>query len=696
MAEQRFKPIRIPRSADDILDEVIRHYNMWNMDNEHRETRKNGWNDVTDAYYGRLPGDWPFLNKIVDPVLRTTIIEKNARLMNAKLRGRLVPREGGDVLKARLNNALLDFQWDTANHSGSMLEKWSVAEQDTRLYACKFAEVPWLCVRDDEGNYKFDGNEFLPLDVRDCGMDPNCEHIRGAKWFQQRQWLTIEEMSGTSEADGKPLYPGLGELKLKIKEGKSDRRDTRHDNRILQLKGLSDRMGDDYAFPVLEIVTEKRPDRWISFSPIYKTIVRDIPNPYKHGKINVVQLRYYAIQGDPYGESEAESVLPLWRAIQAYINGYFDGMAMRLRPPLKIRDGQARIETIVQAPEAQWIMNNPDDVVEHQMGREADSTFQTGYSALKSAFNTAMGDLSQGVSNVDPFTPDKTATEIKQSAKQQNSRDQKNQTSLAEAIEDMMSMWLSNNKQFLFADPDKHEYILEIVGTDLFNYFQRAGLDEMEVSDHAMQQIGDIIQHSQGSISDDDIFTMMDAGKTPKYPVFTNPDEKDPTKLETKPKMTMNDMGDGAKLSLIPQDLEGTFNYIPDVKSMATGADAELQNARQKALELLISSPAVLQLLQAEGTRPNVKELLVSVLEGAGLSDAERYFSQGQGIAAGGGPQSNVPVGGIPAELSSVIAGGSNPTAAQPQGLPQSGSVPGGIQSGAGQASNIPSPTQAV
>jgi len=44
----------------------------------------------------------------------------------------------------------------------------------------------------------------------------------------------------------------------------------------------------------------------------------------------------------------------------------------------------------------------------------------------------------------------------------------------------MMSMWLSNNQQFLFADPTKQEYIMRILGTDLFNYFN--GLDWMSKS----------------------------------------------------------------------------------------------------------------------------------------------------------------------------------------------------------------------
>lgn len=690
---RKLKPIRVKHDADQTLKEVISHYNIWTEDGEHRKSRKNGYDDITDAYYGKLPDDWPYISKVTDPVIRTTVIEKNSRLMNSKLRGRLVPREGGDVLTARLNNALLDFQWDNANSGGSMLEKWSIAEQDTRLYASKFAEVPWRYEAGSDGSCLFNGNEFIPLDVRDCGMDPSASHIRDAKWFQQREWLTLDEMETVSEAEGKPLYPGLGELKQAMKEGKTDRRDTRWDNRILHLKGLSDRVGDDIAFPVLEVVTEKRRGRYITFSPIYKVVLRDIPNPYAHKKINVIQLRYYAIQGDPLGESEIEAVLPLWRAIQACVNGYLDGMNIKLRPPLKILDGRVRIESIVYAPEAQWLMDQVDAVTEHQSGNQADQTFQTTLSSLKSAFNIAMGDISQGVGGVDPFNPEnKTATEIKQTAKQQNSRDQKNQTSIAEAIQDMMGMWVSNNKQFLFADLDKQEYILRIVGTDLFNYFKRAGMDEMEVSEDAMQMIGEVVSTQGGNMSDDDIMSLVDAGKTPRHPVIENPQEKDPYKLKVKAKMTVNEMGDGAEVIMIPDDLNGNYDYVADVKSMSSGADVELQNSMQKAIDRLTTNPTVLQLLAQEGVQPLIKELLVSELEGTGLKDAERFFQQAQaqpGTTPGGIPQQPIPTGGIPADLAATLGAGANPSTAQPQGLPIPGQVPGGVQPPPGQGPGI-------
>lgn len=673
------KAITKSPETDDIYLEVEEHFNQWVEDNDTRRTRPNGWDDITDAYWGRLPKDWPYLSRVVDPRIRTTILEKNGRLLNAKLRGRLVPREGGDVLGARIHNALLDFQWDNANDGGTMLEKWSSMDLDTRLYCTKFGLVKWRhCERD--GVVEFDGNEFQPLDLRDCGMDQSCDSIRNAKWFQHREWATVEDLEYENDlGTGSPMYPGLQDLKDamtldQMGSRNSDRRDSEYVNRILQLKGLTDRTGDDRSFPIVELVTEYRERRWITFAPRYKVILRDIENPYKHKKIPVVQLRYYSITGDPMGESEVEPVLSIWRAIQATLCGYLDNMNLHIRPPLKILEGQARLETIVFGPEAQWIISRVDAVTEHQGNNSSIQYFQATYSSLVAAFNTAMGDLSQGVSNVDPMNPDKTATEVKASQKQQNVRDQKNQTSLGEALTDMMSMWMSNNKQFLFSDENKQQYILRILGSSMFEYFKRSGLDEMEVTDESMQMIGDIIMGGGDEMSDTDVQMLYESAKQPKKPVFENPEETNPEKYKIRPKMEVSELDDSAELTIVPEDLEGNYDYVPDVKSMAAGENAEQADALKAAIDLTMN-PSVIQLMQAQGVIPDIKELLIASYERSGLKDSDRFFqtqssATGPIATAGTGLTPNLQAPGVPANPIASPAAALGGQAPQPAGLP--------------------------
>jgi len=682
------KPVMVSKKKSEILVEVDSHYQDWTDDNETRRLRDNGWNDTTDAYYGKLPDDWPYNSQVVDPRLSTTLIEKNARLLNSRLKGRLVPREGGDAIKARINNAILDFQWDNANLSGSMLSKWAMMDMDTRLYGSKFALVCWKMVKDEEGNVTFEGNEFLPKDIRDCGIDPNCQNIKDAKWFQLREWTLVTDLEKANKnKEGVEVYPGLNALKEAIANS-SDRRDTEYLSRVKQLKSLEDRMGDDDSFQVVEIVTEYRPDRWITFAPKHNVILRDIKNPYKHGKIPIVQLKYYPLGDDSIGESEVERVLPLWRAIQSVINAHLDGMNVRMFPPLKIIEGQARIESLVYGPGAPWIMNNPNAVTEMNFGNGSLDEFQTNFSALKSAFNQAMGDLSQGVSNIDPMSEDKTATEIRHVAKQQNIRDEKNQIDLGEAIGDCMKMWLINNKQFLFSDPNKHEHVLQILGKDEFGYFKEMGMDEMEVNPEAMLEVQQIIETSEGDIDDATLDKMIEMTKVPKHPIVTNPNVKDPTKYKIKPKMTVSDKGDYAELSIVPEDVDGTYDYVPDVKSMSVGADVEYVTGMQKMMETLLN-PSVNQMLMAEGVKINIQDLLVTLFNNLGAKDSEKYFSTINQAAIG--PQGTTGVSqvpGSPAVSNPAIAGQEQPMG-QPTGIPGQQIIPQGVQPPMGQSPSL-------
>ena len=277
---------------------------------------------------------------------------------------------------------------------------------------------------------------------------------------------------------------------------------------------------------------------------------------------------------------------------------------------------------------------------EHKGSGEPLQYFQATYSALVAAFNTAMGDSSQGVGGIDPFNSDKTATEIKNTQKQQNVRDQDNQNALADALKDMMSMWMSNNKQFLFADKGMHEYLLKIIGEKDFGFFKKLGMHENSLDTEGAKMIGDILTQGDGDVSDLQLQELTQAGSMPRYPVVENPKETDPEKIKIKPKMSLDETGREASISLVPEDLQGVYDYVPDVKSMGSGAEEEFRLARKEATDLLFNNQVVLNLLQQEGVKPNAKEILTEIFEDSGTKDADRFFSEiNQNDAAGQGPQ---------------------------------------------------------
>jgi len=593
----------------DKLNKLLDHYTKGKQDMDTRRTRKNGWNDIVNAYMGKLPKNWPYMSVVTDPMIRTAILEKNNRLINAKLQGRLEPREGGDMIKAKINNAILDYQWDNANEGGSMLEKTALSDMDARLFGMKLAYVYW----DNSKNC----NELKPCDVRDVFIDPAATHIRNAKWVQYREFSTIKQLE-TKKYD-------VSRLKRHMKEGVQALRSNEYVDQVLANRGLEDRTGDDLSNPVVDVITEWTPDGMVVFCPKYAIILKDSENPYEHGKIPFAQLRYYPLGDDIYGESEVESVVPLARGINSLLAGAIDEANIRIRPPLKVVPAGTRIETIEYGPGARWIMNNLNNVQEMQFSQGNLANFNAMYPALKAAFNTAMGDSSLGVSNVGGTFTQKTATEVKEQVSQQNNRDQANQLYLGEYLKDVMMMWLSNNKQYLFDDPEKEFHIIKIIGKSNIQALQQMQLDGMEVPDEAMQEIEAAITESPESVSPDMIGEVMRDTAVPTNPVFPG---NDPDQMKSK--LDVKDMGEEADLYVDRDDMVGVYDYIPDIRSMTVGAGIQATQGRQKAYELIIANPNVLGLLSQQGETLKIKELLINILTDAGEKDAEGLFQTQQ------------------------------------------------------------------
>jgi hypothetical protein len=450
---------------------------------------------------------------------------------------------------------------------------------------------------------------------------------------------------------------------------------------VKQLRGLEDRVGQDIYFKTVEVVTEYRKDRWITFTPRYGLILRDIENPLDSKIIPVVQLRYYQNGDDVYGESEFEAVLPIQRAINANLCAFQDQINFSLRPPIKVANNAdgVRLDTIVYAPNALWLTGStPNNIIEHQSGTQVVQQFSTTYQVLKSAFNTALGELSSGVSNFNPTATEKTATEVRATFTQMQSRDQFNQLFLTEALKDQMVMWIKLIQQFLFDDPAKYSIIFKITGMDMLNELKRYALDDMEVPDEITNSIADMVQNDPNSMDETMIQTIIEQTAIPSYPVNMKPSSKTGDFM---PKMEMDKYGEFAILRVTKDDMEGNYDYVPDVKSMAVGMTEQLMNGRNQLLNLLLS-PNVNMQLQNEGDKIKVKDLIIAIAEDNGVKNAGKFF---ESVQTGTG-QPGLP-GGIQTPTQQTAGGAINPSeinlgAAGTQGLPTSSELFG--EQGAG------------
>lgn len=645
----------------ELFHDVLGHYKIATTDLDQRITDFDKKDELFRSYIDEA--NWPYRAQVFDPRVFTALYEKTARLLANKPRGRMNPREGGDALGAKINNELLSFQWDDNERVDAtpMLAKWALMDLNARKYGASFGLVPWHWERQvarENGKMTgkpsifYDGPDFKPWANRDVLHNPSYATIK--HWIQLRSYATLQELQDINyAARSKPIYKNLDLLRRQMQDESTsggDRRDNNYTSRNKAIKGLEDFLGADEVYKTIEIVTEYRPDRWITFSRKYGVILQDIPNPYDHGQIPVVQLKYYPIDDDIYGLSEIEPVEKLQRATNALINQYLDAINMSLYTPLKINQtgGAVQMHTIQFGPGAKWLMNKPsEDVMAHEPQVAGVTEFASTYRFMIGAMQEALGETSQGVSSIEPGEEKKTATEVKDTAMSRSARDNFNRIFLEEALKKQMTFWFKMNQQFLFSNPAEQQKVIRISGKDAIRFFQQSGLDADELTDEGIETLSD--PRLAGMVQPTDF-------QQPLYPVEVGG--------ETINKLTMEDDGQSGSLIVEPEDLSGNYDYVPDVGSMSDTANQEEVNAKKQALELILGNQAVVGLLMQEQKKPKVADLLIDYFEDIGFKNADQYFENIQPMMGGGNGQID-PQTGQPIQAG---AGGAQPGA--PGGVP--------------------------
>jgi hypothetical protein len=617
--------LRGTEEENKLFTEVNKHYKIAKEDLEVRITRKNGFDDADKMFASYIDeANWPYSSQLFDPIPYTVILEKSGRLVGSKPKGRLVPREGGDSLGAFINNELLSYQWEDNTRLGeSMIAKWSMMDMNVRKYGSAFAITKWRKEKkvskdgDKVSSETFyDGPDFTVCNPRDVLANPSYSFIN--KWFQYREYSTLDELKRVNDTSvSKNVYRNLGVLQTALDEekaNKGDRRDNNYTIKNKSMRGLSDYLGTDETYPTIELITEYRPDRWITFAPKHGVIVRDIPNPYKHGEIPVIHLKYYPLDDDLYGVNELEPVSKQIRAINAHLSAYSDTIALALRPPIHVNPVNVRMHTLEWNPEAKWLMNNPNvDVQQMKVDTSMTTNFQSIYMVLKGSLMNALGEQSQGISSNNPQDAQRvTATEIKDTSYTRNIRDNMNQVYLSEALKKQIMFWHIMNQQFMFKGTTEKQRIIRIVGREANEYFNQTGLSDIRPTE---QDANDI---ASGQMQQEDVIP------GPRYAVGVGQDEMG-NEMEV-PKYMPDENGVGGNLIIEEGDLAGTYDYIPDIESMGAPSDQQVETKLTAILGML-TNPAIQAGLASEGKKAKYSELLIKMLEASKvIKDADQYF----------------------------------------------------------------------
>lgn len=641
MAKSITKGAGTPKEQE-TFNVVNQHYEMATEDNE---SRWSDWDTRYELFRSYLDEDaWPYSAMIFIPETFTALFEKSARLNGGKPRGRLVPRDEGDMLGAKINNELLNFQWDEATREDNqpMTAKWALMDLQTRIYGASFGVANWRYRTNRKGDIKFDGPMFKVIPPKDSLPNPSYSYIKD--WFQYREYVTLKELKTVNDRSlTKPKYKNLDLLEQSLRENTpsgGDTRESTYASRGKEIQGLTDYTGmdEDPDFRTVELITELRDDRKIVFAVKHGIILSDEENPYDHEQMPITMLRYISVDDDIWGMSEIEPVEKLQKALNALSSQAIDTINMDLYRVLKVRGTGVQMHTLEFAPGKKWIMNNPDDVTPLETSTTAINKFVDIYSVLTAMFRQAMGESSGQFSGFGPTESDKTATEIQEGQLTRSVRDNFNKIFLSEAIKKQMMLWHLMNKQFMFENLEDHEFhILRIVGRDTLQEFKEMGLDAWEEGGSEEEILAAAQEVEMG---EEPTFR-----ERPNYPVEV--------KGEVKPKLDIEKGSEYGTLYMTPEDMTGNYDYIADVEPMHMANSFEERRLAKEIMNLLMTQPAQL-LLQEEGKSIKFSELLLDTFDKFGYKGAEKYFGEakqeatineqttgieqaGEGIAGGGG-----------------------------------------------------------
>lgn len=598
--------------------ELLSHYEEAKRELDERISHRERGFDVYDRLYRNSinPKKWPFKARVTSGMATSIINRKTDRLLANRMQGKMVSKQHGNSVGARVATEVINCQWNDVDVQTDepMLVRLRKVDQNARKYGAGFAFTPWRTTS------RFDGPLLEPLDNRDCLPQPGAKSIDDCEWFQVRRYLTIaamERANANLKVGMMPLYNP--EVLAKLKEA-----DSQGNNYVSVNKSV---IGlDDTKNKRVEVVTEYRRDKRVMFVPKQKAmdtmILSETTNPYDHGEIPILRLCYYPIDDDIYGLPELEAVMSLIKADWAFLSQGVEAAQRELYPIVKANPREVQMDTISFTTGKPWLMERPESLVIEQQGLNNLNRMTEIHGLFASMILDGVGESGQDVSiQQASIGTDKTATEVRDTAMLRTARDNANKVVLRQFLARMVWFWHQMNKQFI----DSYK-LVKISGKDAIEYLTKAGLDGFELSGEGNKLVADYA--SENSLQWDEAYEVLRSqGQLEQYasPLFPvqMPANPNGTPGPVLPKLRMEEDGREGSLIVTPLDFEEDYDYVPDVEAMSNTDDAQDVQSKNVFFE---KAKEVEPQLNADGTKIKWKELLESLAMSAKLKEPEQYF----------------------------------------------------------------------
>lgn len=402
-------------------------------------TKRSDWDSKENIFFSKNPDqitEDETKSRINDPRLSTYALERAGRVCNQLPTGKPFALSKSDRGKNKLMTLVLNkYVYPNAKAQFPLITKLKLMDMYSTIYGSFFSLVDWVV--DKKRGYI--GPDMYLLQIRDVFPQAgaisledsdfiNISTLRSKEWLKNRDpetWKNIEKV--------------LRKVNSKSRSSMdSERISTRYADFYTGADGSSDKN------PYIELVTRYERDRWITFSPEAKEIVRVIENPHQNGELPVVSKHCFPLLDDFFGLGEIERGATLQMALDSLVNLYFDGVKMELFPPLQINPDEVIASSIRMRPGQKMYMDRPNVSIQPMsLSNKSLETFQSSYNFLLASLENTNGTSSTTVSQGSDITAGKTPQALRMQSARENTRDMMDRYQMEVTVQNVIEKFIN-------------------------------------------------------------------------------------------------------------------------------------------------------------------------------------------------------------------------------------------------------------
>lgn len=610
----------MPKNTEKPIDSKVDKdslFSDFHASDKYVSTKREDWDEKENIFFCKNPDkitEDETKSNINDPRLATYALERSGRVCAQLPTGKPFALTKNDRGKNKLMTLVLNkWVYPNAKSQFPLITKFKMMDMYSYIYGSSFGLVDWVV--DKKKGYI--GPDLFLLNIRDVFPQAGAISLEDSDYIYVSTLKTKEWLKSRDSDTWKNIDKVLKRTKG---TSRSEMSSERISTRYADFYNSYDAGGKDN--PYVELITRYERDKWITFEPESREIIREIENPHKNGELPVVSKHCFPLLDDFFGLGDVERGATLQKAMDSLINLYFDGVKMQLFPPLQINPDEVVASSIKMRPGTKMYMDRPNQSVQAMaVSDKSLSTFQSTYNFLLGALENTNGTSSTQVAQQYDSTAGKTPQALRMQQARENTRDLMDRYQMEVTVQNVIEKFVN-----LQANKMEAPLILSLFSAEV---------------EQIAKEFPDIVEFFES--------------------------------------------GEGAKLTIDKELLKGKYRFEVDSGSMIKRDDelelanlntmlqVVLQNAQINPQTGRVMSPLI-NIMEENGKKLNTAELFKQWVIKAGINDWDKIIIEDQEEETTGGEQGEqgVPIDQVEqevAEFEQQLGGMQQPTQEQvPQG----------------------------